>query len=456
MPQKYLVHPITSLRGKLSLPGDKSISHRAIILSSISKGDTRIENFLFSDDCICTINAFSSMGVKIKTESSFVLVNGVGLGGLNAPKRQLDMGESATSMRLLSGLLSAQDFKSVLKGGKSLSSRPMKRVIEPLRLMGAKIKSKVKKAKNKTEEFAPLEIKGRSLKPIQYKLSVPSAQVKSAILLAGLYPKGTTVVSEVIQSRDHTERMLKIFGVDIHIDTLKVNIRGGKELFSPRLIKVPSDISSAVFFMVAAAIIDGSEILLRSVGVNPTRTGILNVLKRMGADIRLFNHPCVIIGSEPIADILVKSSRLKPTTIESLEIPAIIDELPIVMVAACFAKGDTVIRGVEELRVKETDRINSMVTNLSLMGAHIKVRKVKQHGSKVKIQEQEEIVISGRGILEGAKVLSYEDHRTAMSMIIAGLAAKGKTELDDISCITKSFPDFAGALNKIKAGPNTT
>ena len=450
MPKGFFVHPAKSLRGKIVLAGDKSISQRAVILSSISKGTTRIENFLFSDDCLSTIKAFRSLGIKIETDSNSIVVKGNGLYGLKKPTRPLNLGESATSLRLLSGLLAAQDFKSILKAAPSLSRRPMRRILEPLRLMGAQIRARKKKTKNWIEEFAPLEIKGTKLKPIRYKLPISSAQVKSAILLAGLYVKGNTQVIEIFKSRDHTERMLRAFSADIRLDSSMISLSGGKELSTPRLFKIPADISSAAFFIVGSTIIEGSEILISSVGVNPTRAGVLNVLKRMGADIRLFYHPEKITGAEPVADILVKASQLKATLIDCPEIPAVIDELPIIMVAACFAKGNTIIRGVEELRVKETDRINSMVTNLSLMGGQIKVRKFTQSDSGAKAFEREEIIISGPTKLEASRVSSFSDHRTAMSMIIAGLAAKGNTVIDEISCISKSFPNFIQTLDKVK------
>lgn len=432
-------HP---LRGKISPPPDKSITHRAIILSAISEGKTTINRFASNDDCLATINAFKFLGVKIKIIQSRLVVFGKGLKGLTRPPKAISAGESGTTMRLLLGVLAGQNFSSSLVAQKSLSQRPMLRVIRPLRMMGAVINSKLKiKNSKQVEEYPPLKIKGNgNLRPITYKMPVASAQVKSAILFAGLYCKGTTKVIEPIKTRDHSERMLKLFKADIKIKGMAISIKGGEELVSPLLIDIPGDISSASFFIVAAAIISGSHLIIKSVGLNPTRMGVIKVLKRMGADIQVFGLRPRVFGYEPVADISVKSSKLKGVRIRNKEMPSLIDEVPILMVAACNAEGRTVFEGVEELRLKETDRINSMMRNLNKMGANIKV---KQRKFRI------DIIITGTKQLVGTKVSSFGDHRTAMSMLIAGIKAKGSTIIDDISCINKSFPDFISILTSL-------
>jgi 3-phosphoshikimate 1-carboxyvinyltransferase len=443
----FVVSPVSHLEGELSLSGDKSIAHRSIIISAISRQTTRIENFPTNKDCLSTIKAFKKLGVKITKSSSTVTVNGAGLLGLRKPKKPILVGNSGTTLRLLLGVLAGQNFKTELIAGASLSQRPMRRVTEPLRMMGALIKSKVRKCDLKNEEYPPITIKGGNLKPIKYKMPVASAQAKSAILLAGLYTRGATEVIEPIKTRDHTERMLRLFKADIKVNKNNIVIKGNKELISPGILAIPGDISSAAFFIVLATIIPDSKVLVKNVSLNPLRTGVIRVLKRMGADIKIQNpnDPRLawvprIQNDEPAGDILIKSSRLKGTTVRKEEVPSLIDELPILMVAASNARGVTVFEGVGELRVKETDRIKSMAENLKGMGASIQVKRA---------QETENIIIEGVKQLKGSKVRSYGDHRTAMSMIIAGLKARGKTIIDDITCISKSFPQFLDFLTTL-------
>jgi 3-phosphoshikimate 1-carboxyvinyltransferase len=441
--RSFLIKSVSHLKGKISFLGDKSIAHRAVILSAISSGQTKIKNFPTNKDCLFTKDALRSLGIKIVFNVPHTItVYGKGLQGLIRSQRPIYVGDSGTTLRLLLGVLAGQNFKVTLTAGGSLSKRPMLRVVQPLRMMGAQISAKRRSRQNaKLEEFAPITIQGGELKGITYKMPVASAQVKSAILLAGLYAKGRTQVIEPIPTRDHTERMLKLFKADIKVKQKIISITGGKELVSPGKIYIPGDISSASFFIVLALILPKSKITIKNISLNPTRMGIIRVLKRMGADIKLENiQNSKLKTAEPMGNIIVKSSRLKGTIIKKEEIPSLIDELPILMVAACFAEGKTVIQGVGELRVKETDRIRSMNENLTKMAAKIKIRKVGTC---------ENIIIEGVKGLANAKVKSFGDHRTAMSLVVAGLAAKGKTWIDDISCIDKSFPEFLTKLKKI-------
>lgn len=445
----FLVEPVRRLKGEVILSGDKSIAHRCVIISAISDSPTVIENFPANKDCLFTVKAFKKLGIKITRKSEGVItVYGKGMYGLTKPDEPIFVGDSGTTLRLLLGLLAGQSFEVKLTGGESLSTRPMLRVTVPLRRMGAKIEAQTLVADGRGEEHPPITIKGGNLKPVIYRMPIASAQVKSAILLAGLYAKGLTQVIEPIRTRDHTERMLKLFGADIKVKENKIVIRGNRGLFSPSRIYIPGDISSASFFVVLATILPDSQILVRNVGLNPLRMGIIKVLRRMGADIEIQNYrlpgsrpkSSEVKDYEPIGDLFVKSSPLRGTIVKKEEIPSLIDELPILMVAACNAKGRTIFEGVEELRVKETDRIRSMSENLMRMGADIRV--IKGAGS-------EKIAIQCARELRGSQVRSYTDHRTAMSMVIAGLAAKGKTIIDDISCINKSFPDFLSILKTL-------
>jgi 3-phosphoshikimate 1-carboxyvinyltransferase len=437
----YSVVPCRKINGIAALSGDKSIAHRALILSALAGNKTSIKNFPSNNDCLSTVNNLKKLSVKIKREADGrLVVFGNGLYGLQKPEGALQMGDSGTTLRLFLGLLAGQNFKVKLIAGKSLSQRPMLRVTVPLRKMGAVIDARRKAQKGIIEEYPPLTIQGKSLKPVVYKIPVASAQVKSAILLAGLYAGGRTTVIEPVKTRDHTERMLKVFGAALDVSVNSITLSGDRELVSPGLIYVPGDISSASFFMVLAAVLPDSHVVLKDVGLNPSRLGIVRVLKRMGSCIKIkYNTPKAFAG-EPMGDISIKSSRLRATVIRQEEIPSLIDELPILMVAAALAQGKSIFRGVGELRVKETDRIHSMQENLSKMGAKISVS--KNAG-------REEIAIYGSPSLKGSKVKSYGDHRTAMSMVVAGLKAQGKTSIDDVGCIAKSFPDFLLQLKKL-------
>ena len=431
------------LRGEISSPADKSVTHRAIIISAVAKGKTTIKNFAVNDDCLTTINALRRLGIEIAMKKSRLIVLVFVLRSLKMPPNAISAGNSGTTMRLLLGVLSGQNFPVTLVADESLSKRPMLRVIEPLQMMGAKINATCHMPHATCEKYPPITIEGGNLKPIAYKMPLASAQIKSAVLLAGLYCKGTTKITEKIKTRDHTERMLKLFGADIKIKGDTISINGNKELVSPSVINIPGDISSASFFIVAASIIAGSRLVIKDVGLNHTRIGIIRVLKRMGADIKIqFRLRGDKIQSyEPMADLIVKSSQLKGTAVKKEEIPSLIDELPILMVAACYARGRTIFEGVEELRVKETDRVNSMVSNLNRMGADIRVRQINHKSN---------IIIKGAKHLIGAKVRSFGDHRTAMSMIIAGLKAACPTIIDDVDCINKSFPEFLKTLRSLQ------
>ncbi|MDP3803943.1 MAG: 3-phosphoshikimate 1-carboxyvinyltransferase [Candidatus Omnitrophota bacterium] len=421
------IKPIKKLSGTLALPGDKSISHRAVMIGAISEGVTRVKNLLDCDDCNYTIRAFRQMGVSIKDVKGETIIAGSGLKGLKKPKGAINVGNSGTTMRLLAGILAGQDFETSLEGDTSLSNRPMMRVVEPLSRMGVDIRAS-------TGGYPPLKIKGGEVRPINYRMPIPSAQVKSAVLFAGLYAKGITTIEEAFKSRDHTERMLKFFGSKIKTDGLKVSVEGGGEP-EGRSFDIPGDISSASFFMAGAVLLSDSKVRIVGVSVNPTRAGILKIMSGMGAHIKIVNK---IDLFEPTGDIEIETSRTKGIVIDESEIPGIIDELPIIFVLAALSSGRTVIKGAEELRVKETDRINSMKTNLEKMGANIKIIK-------------DEIVIEGTKELRGSKSLrSFGDHRTCMAMTIAALAAKGESEIDGIECVNKSFPEFFKYLEKLK------
>jgi 3-phosphoshikimate 1-carboxyvinyltransferase len=419
-------HPIS---GEISVPGDKSISHRAIMFSSLAEGTTTISGFLNSEDCLCTANAFQTMGIDISgLNTDRVIVQGKGLLGLEEPMQVLNAGNSGTTMRLILGILAGQDFFTVLTGDQYLCQRPMKRVIEPLTGMGAKIWARDK------NNYPPLAIHGENLRAIEYMLPIASAQVKSAIMLAGLYANGTTEITEPAASRDHTERMLRYLGVNLNIAGLTISIKGGQKLFAKDLM-VPGDISSAAFFIAAALLIQDSNLIIRDVGVNPTRIGLANVLKEMGAQIELINQR--EDGPEPVADIAVNYLQLKGIEIGGETIPTLIDEIPILAVLATQAEGKTIIRDASELRVKETDRIHAVVTELTRLGA--------------KIDEQEDgMIIHGPTKLTGAQCHSYGDHRMAMSLAIAGLIAQGKTTISDTECINTSFPTFTKLLEQLQ------
>ena len=427
-----LIKGAEPLRGTINVPGDKSISHRAIMLGSLAQGETEVYNFAYSEDCLRSVRAFRDLGIEIKEnrKNSSLVIKGKGLRGLSQPQNTIYLDNSGTSMSLILGILAGQPFPVTLSADASLSKRPMKRVTHPLRLMGAEIEGR------DDANFAPLTIKGGKLKSIRYTPEIPSAQVKSAIILAGLYADGLTQVTEKFKSRDHTEKMLKYFGAELNIKDLSISVKGYPELRAKK-IEIPGDISSASFFLVGAAIIPNSFVKIMKVGINPTRTGIIDVLKRMGAKIKIEPQVSPSRSFEPLADISVETSPLKGVTLEADLVPRCIDELPLLMVAGCVAHGRTILKSAGELRVKETNRINSMVTNLNKMGAKIEV-------------VDDDIIIQGNRVLQAAKVSSFGDHRTAMSMIIAGRCASGETEIQDIDCISTSFPGFVITLNTLK------
>lgn len=426
--QPIIILPARSLRGELAVPGDKSISHRSVMLGSLAQGTTRITNFLRGEDNFSTMGAFRAMGVPIEDDGRTVTVRGVGLHGLQEPDNVLDCGNSGTTIRLMTGLLSGQHFFSVLTGDQYLRKRPMKRVVEPLAQMGAKI------AGRGGGTLAPLAITGGPLSGVFYNSPIASAQVKSALMLAGLYASGETSVTEPTRSRDHSERMFRFFGADL--DTLHngVVVRGGRELQGQEIM-VPGDISSAAFFLVAGLIVPGSELLIRNVGVNPTRTGVIDILKAMGGDITLQEQREV--SGEPVADLLVRSSSLRGIEIQGDVVPRAIDEFPAICVAAAVAEGTTVIKDARELRVKETDRIAAMATNLRTIGSGL-------------IEETEDgMVIQGIASLAGGKTSSFGDHRIAMSLSVAALACRSEVQIDDVSCVATSFPGFFELLSRV-------
>ena len=423
------IHKLAALKGDITVPGDKSISHRAVMISSLASGKSRIHNLLMGQDCQATLSAFKFMGVSIITEGTQTLVAGKGSRSLSCPYSTLYLGNSGTTMRLLMGVLAGQKFEAVLTGDASLSQRPMKRVTQPLRAMGAQISGR------DDANLAPITIKGTEpLKPINYKTEIASAQVKSSLMLAGLYADGLMSITEPYQSRDHTERMLKAFGADIKQDGLSIFIRGlnGKELM-PQDIEIPGDISSAAFFLVLGILTKGSEIKIDKCGINPTRTGILSILGDMGADIISAEETH---GFEPMATLVSRSSRLKAVKIERKDIPLMIDEIPLIALCATQAEGVTVINGIDELRVKETDRVASILANLRAFGADIQT-------------EGESIIIKGPTRLQGACVNSFNDHRTAMMSVIAGAIAEGSTSVSDTDCIGISFPGFTDILTAL-------
>jgi len=423
-----VIKPIECLRGEIALPGDKSISHRVVFIGGISKGKTSGRNFLKADDTLRSVSAFRDMGVDIELKGKDVTVTGKGLGALLKPQGELYLGNSGTTMRILPGILAGAPFETTLTGDVSLSKRPMERVIEPLGEMGVDIKSKNR------DTFPPLVIKGGTVSAIEYSTKVASAQVKSCILFAGLYAKGTTAVTEPFPSRDHTERMLKFCGAKISKKGLRTYLESGRRLYGKDFF-IPGDPSSAAFFIAGACILEGSDVTIRNAGLNPTRLGFLNALSKMGADISILNKKEAV---EPYGDIRVRSVPLKATVIEEKEVPLLIDEVPILAVVASLAKGKTVIKGVSELKVKETDRVLSMVTNLGRMGADIK-------------SENDNLVINGRKRRLGkARLLSFKDHRTAMSASIAGLAADGDSVIEEADCVNISFPEFFELLDYLK------
>ena len=425
---EIVLEKVSKLKGKISVPGDKSISHRSLILGSIAQGETRIYNFLDSLDCLKTLECMQALGAEIDlSKDNFIKIKGKGLYGLQEPKDMLDVGNSGTTIRLLTGLLSGQNFYSVLNGDNSIRRRPMKRVVEPLRLMRADIWGR------KDGQFAPLSVRGNKLNPLHYTLPVASAQVKTALLLAGLYATGETVIKEPLPTRDHTERMLEIMQADIKISSPEIKIKGGKELKGTEIF-IPGDISSAAYFIAAAGILRDSQVIIKQVGVNPTRTGIIKILKKMGTKIDILNYQ--IKSNEPQADLMIEYSKQKGIEIKKKNVPFLIDELPLIAVVATQAQGKTVVSGARELRVKETDRIKATVNELKKMGADIE-------------EKEDGFIVTGPSRLKGAVCESYNDHRIAMSLAVAALLAEGKTVIKNSECINISFPGFEKTLQKI-------
>ncbi len=417
-----------SLKGELAVPADKSISHRAIMLGALAAGRSVVRNFLRAEDPISTMNAFRSLGISIADNGTEVIIEGKGTRGLREADNVIDCGNSGTTMRLISGVLAGNPFLSVLTGDASLRSRPMGRVIAPLREMGAGIFARG------GDRYAPLAIRGGVLNPIDYALPVASAQVKSCVLLASLAVEGCSRVIEPGISRDHTERMLKSMGADIVVGDLQVSLTGGREL-QPFDLTVPSDFSSAAFFIAASLIVPKSEIMLRGVGVNPSRTGLLGIIRRMGASCSLENNRDV--SGEPVADIVCSApDGLRPVSIGAAEVSCAIDEFPILCVLASQAEGTTHIRGAKELRVKESDRISAMVQGLRSMGVA-----VEEFGDGM--------AVSGKARLAGAEIESFHDHRIAMAFSVAGLIAEGETTIRNAECIDISFPGFYELMERL-------
>lgn len=426
------IAPTRGLKGEVTIPGDKSISHRSIMLGSIALGTTKITHFLEGADCFSTIDCFRKMGVEIERKPSSILVHGKGLRGLTAPASTLNVGNSGTTTRLISGILSGQNFATTLSGDDSLNSRPMKRIMTPLNTMGAHIRSL------NDNGCAPLHIRPGALHGIHYQSPVASAQVKSAVLLAGLYADSPTSVTEPALSRNHTELMLQGFGAyvatDLHTDgTATAHVEPCKELYGQQIC-VPGDISSAAYFIAAALLVPGSELLVKNVGTNFTRAGFLKVCKAMGADIETVSQ--TIEGGESRADLLVRYSHLKGTVIEGDIIPTLIDEIPMIAIMAAFADGQTVIRDAAELKVKETNRIDTVTAGLKAMGADI-------------TPTDDGMIIEGTGHLNGASIQSYLDHRIAMAFSVAGLASDGETQIVDSQCVDVSYPEFYATLNSV-------
>jgi 3-phosphoshikimate 1-carboxyvinyltransferase len=422
-----VIAPGHPLRGVLRVPGDKSISHRAAILGAIARGTTRISGYLRAEDCLSTLRCLRALGVAIDDRGSDLEIRG---GALREPEEILDVGNSGTTIRLLAGVLAGQRFHSVVTGDRSIRRRPMDRVADPLRRMGARISGR------EGGRLAPLAIDGGDLRGIAHAIPVASAQVKSALLLAGLFADGDTVVEEPSQSRDHTERMLGVFGVEVDRDGLAVHLRGPQSLTATE-IRVPGDLSSAAFFLVAAALVSGSELAVLDIGLNRTRTGVLDVLKMMGAAVEV--RDLRDEGGEPVGTVVVRGSRLHGTVIGGDLIPRAIDELPVLAVAAALADGETVIRDAAELRVKESDRVEVLARELRRLGAAVEA-------------QPDGLVIVGTRRLRGGRVTSGGDHRIAMALAVAGLRADGAVTVDDPACVDTSFPGFADALRRATGG----
>lgn len=429
-----IIQQTTGLKGTITVPGDKSISHRAVMFGSISKGTTEITNFLQGADCLATIDCFQKMGIEIENTKERILIHGKGLLGLQKPESGLYTGNSGTTTRLISGILAGQSFETTLSGDDSLNSRPMGRIMTPLAQMGADITS------THQNDCAPLLIRPAHLYGTHYHSNVASAQVKSAVLLAGLYADGMTKVTEPVLSRNHTELMLRGFGANVSSALEEDGVSATASItpfpmLEGQRIVVPGDISSAAYFIAAGLLVPDSEILIQNVGINPTRAGLLKVCQDMGGDITFLNEKTA--GGEPTADLLVRTSRLHGTTIEGNIIPTLIDEIPMIAVLAAFAEGTTVIRDAAELKVKETDRIHTVDVNLKAMGGDI-------------TPTEDGMIIRGTGTLRGAEIQSFWDHRIAMAFSIAGLAAAGETRILDSHCVDVSYPAFYETLQKLQ------
>ncbi|CAM4106425.1 3-phosphoshikimate 1-carboxyvinyltransferase [Bacillus manliponensis] len=416
------------LRGAIEIPGDKSISHRAVMFGAIAEGKTKISNFLEGEDCLSTISCFQKLGVTIEQSGNDVTVYGRGIGGLIEPSDILDVGNSGTTIRLMLGVLANAPFYCTIIGDNSIGKRPMKRVTVPLREMGAKIDGR------EDGQFTPLSIRGGDVKGMHYDSPVASAQVKSAILLAGLQGEGVTSVTEPMKSRDHTERMLRAFGCDVHVDGLTVSVKGGQTL-SGTIVEVPGDISSAAFFLAAGAIVPNSKIVLKNVGLNETRTGILEVLEKMGANISIENKRNEQF--EPSGDITIQTSHLKGIEIGGALIPKLIDEIPIIALLATQAEGTTIIKDAEELKVKETNRIDTVVNELQKLGARIEAT-------------DDGMMIYGKTKLQGNCVNSYGDHRIGMMLAIASCIADGEVEIENSDAVAVSYPNFFAQLEGLQ------
>lgn len=425
------VTPAGPLKGTIAVPGDKSITHRTIILSALAEGESAITAYCRGEDCLNTMRAFQAMGIQIDERPDTLRVRGKGLWGLTEPETPLDCGNSGTGIRLLAGVLAGQDFFAILTGDESVRRRPMGRIVKPLREMGATI------AGRKGGELAPLAISGSRLHGITYRSPIASAQVKSALLLAGLYAEGVTCISEPRRSRDHTERLFRYFGIPVREDGASVSVHGRPSVGWPgKPVVVPGDLSAAAFFLVGASLVPGSDVTITGAGINPTRAGILDILAEMGADIQILNRREE--AGEPVADLRVRAATLHGVRIGAERVPQTIDEFPILCVAAALAEGPTTITGAGELRVKESDRIAAMATELKKLGAAVE-------------ETEDGLIIHGLGgpkarRLRGTICTSYGDHRVAMSIAIAGLTAEGNTTIQDADCIQTSFPGFESKL----------
>ncbi len=416
------------LRGSFELIGDKSISHRAVMFSSISKGHNKISNFLMGEDCLSTIYCFRKMGVDIQIDGKDVYVKGNGLYGLKRPEDILDVGNSGTTIRLMMGILAGNKFDATLIGDDSIAKRPMKRVTDPLKLMGCNIEG------NDDANYTPIKIYGGNLKAIDYHMPVASAQVKSALILASLYANDTSFIHEKIKSRNHTEIMLKAFGADINIENLKITVKPVNELFSQD-IYVPGDISSAAFIIVSTLITKDSEVIIKNVGLNETRTGIIDVVKYMNGNIEIINER--LVGGELVGDLLVRyTPNLCATTIDKDIIPRLIDEIPVIAVLATQAEGTSIIKDAQELKVKESNRIKAMVDNLKILGANIE-------------ELEDGMIIKGKSKLNGGKINTFKDHRIAMAFSTLNLMSDEKIKLDNEDCINVSFPGYFDLIKSL-------